>query len=492
MSDLDDILVDRPDLADLVDQGKRAMLEYILQVEQERDAAQVRARSRTPIGDSRTTHAPPSSDPRGKKRSQRKRTGRKPGGQKGHAGHRLEPVEKPDAVVEHPVDACTSCGHDLRQQAAEGFSAHQVFELPHMPLHITEHRCAEKTCPHCQSKQRAAPPPGAEQPTQYGPRLAALAIFLHIQHFIPLARTSDIIATLTGHRVSEGWISTCRRRAAIRLERFTTAVKQSLRAAPSVCCDETGFRFSGRRFWLHVCCTLTLTFLLCHRRRGAEATTAMDVLPQYTGVAVHDHWSPYFSFTNCEHAVCNEHLVRELDGVHAREDARWALRLKIVLYDGLRLKRDYHHHGQSIPRHAITAITKRYRKWIEIGCAATPEPRPIPNARGRPKRGKTLALLDRLRDRETETLRFLHDPHVPWSNNQAEQDIRPAKTLLKIIGGFRTETGAQEFCTIRSYLSTTGKNDVHPFDAISMALAGQPWLPPAHAIGTVLDEQIAA
>jgi len=490
MSSLDDIFAWRPDLKELAEQGMLALLEHILRLEQTCDAA--RAHARTPVGDSRTTHAPPSSDPRGKKRSQRKRTGRKPGGQKGHAGHRLEPVDNPDTVVKHRLAACASCGHDLRQQTADGYTAHQVFELPNMPLQVTEHRCAEKTCPQCQTRQRATPPPGAEQPTQYGPRLAAFAIFLHIQHFIPLKRTGDIIATLTGHRVSDGWISACRRRAATALKPFTTAVKQRLREAPSVCCDETGFRFAGRRFWLHVCCTLTLTVLLCHRKRGGEATAAMGVLPGYTGVAVHDHWSPYFGFTTCDHAVCNEHLVRELDGVQQRGDARWPLRLKIILYDGLKLKRDYHHHGQSIPPKAIEAITRRYRKWIRIGYEATPEPLPVPRARGRPKRGKTLALLDRLRHHEAATLRFLHDPHVPWSNNQAEQDIRPAKTLLKIIGGFRTEAGAQEFCVIRSYLSTTGKNAVHPFDAISMALAGEPWLPPTHASSASSDELAAA
>ena len=154
MSSIDAIVAERPDLAALVQRGTLALLEYILQVEQERDAARAHARTRTPIGDSRTTHAPPSSDPRGKKRSQRKRTGRKSGGQKGHAGHRLEPVEKPDAVVEHTLDTCGACGHDLRQQAADNFSVHQVFELQHMPLFITEHRCAEKSCPHCQTAQR--------------------------------------------------------------------------------------------------------------------------------------------------------------------------------------------------------------------------------------------------------------------------------------------------------------------------------------------------
>jgi len=475
MSELDSILADRADLAALVEEGTAALVACILRLEQERDAAL--ARKRTPIGDSRTTHAPPSSDPRGKKRSLRRRSGRKSGGQPGHAGHRLEPVAEPDRVVEHALETCTHCGHNLRRQAVTGTSVHQIFDLPQMPLQVTEHRCEKKTCPHCQRTGRAKPPPGAEQPTQYGPRLSALAVYLHIGHFVPLARTAHIIKTLTGHHLSEGWISTCRRRTATCLTPFITALTDALYASPSVCCDETGFRFAGARYWMHVCSTLTLTLLLCHRRRGTEATEAMGVLPGYTGVAVHDHWSPYFTFTDCDHAVCNEHLVRELEGVVARDGGRWAQNLKKVLYDGLKLKEQYHHNGQLIPADRITPLTRRYRKWIRAGYAATPEPPSTPHARGRPKRGKTLALLDRLHHHETATLRFLHNPEVPWSNNQAERDIRPAKTLLKIIGGFRTETGAQEFCTVRSYLSTTAKNGIHPFEAISDALAGRPWLP---------------
>lgn len=490
MNGLDALLAGRADLAALVDQGPAALVARILQLEQERDAAL--AHTRTPIGDSRTTHAPPSSDPRGKKRSLRRRSGRKSGGQPGHAGHRLEPVAKPDRVVEHALEACTQCGHDLRRQAVEGTFVHQVFDLPQMPMQVTEHRCEQKTCPHCQKTERALPPPGAEQPTQYGPRLAALAVYLHIGHFVPLARTAHIITTLTGHQVSEGWINTCRRRTAARLKPFITAVTDALYAAPSVCCDETGFRFAGARYWMHVCCTLTLTLLLCHRRRGTDATEAMGVLTGYTGVAVHDHWSPYFTFTDCDHAVCNEHLVRELEGVVVRDDARWARNLKNVLYDGLTLKEQYHHNGQPIPTDTINALIRRYRKWIRSGYAATPEPPPTPNARGRPKRGKTLALLDRLRHHEEATLRFLHDPEVPWSNNQAERDIRPAKTLLKIIGGFRTETGAQEFCVVRSYLSTTAKNGIHPFDAISDALAERPWLPEVATEHGRMNDQVAA
>lgn len=477
MSWLEELRVARPDLAVLVDQGPEALVRRLLEVERERDAARA-APARGPIGDSRTTHAPPSSDPRPKPRSQRRKTGKKPGGQPGHTGHRLEPVAKPDHTVVHPVTVCADCGHDLAAAPASDTIAHQVFELPKLPLVVTEHRMERKLCPCCATTTTAQPPAGAEQPTQYGPRLAGLAVYLHVGHFVPLERTADIIEVLTGRRVSEGWISACQERVSDRLDPFIAAVTACLRAAKNLCCDETGFRFAGKRFWLHVCCTALLTLMRCHRRRGTEGTTALGVLPGYTGNATHDHWAPYFRFETCTHSVCNEHHVRELDGVSERDGQGWSERMKIILYDGLDLKRRYHDHDQDIPLADIAALTTRYRRCLRDGYAATPKPQPDPTrTRGRPKRGKTLALLDRLRDRQAETLRFLHDRHVPWSNNQAERDIRPMKIQQKISGGFRTEAGAIGFCRIRSYLSTTTKNGIDPCDAIAQALARKPWLP---------------
>ncbi len=479
MSALTDIRSSRPDLAVLIDQGMEAVIVRLLEVERERDAARA---AKSPIGDSRTTHAPPSTDPRPKPRSQRRKTGRKTGGQFGHPGHRLEPVAEPDHTIVHAVTICSECRQDLTEIATTDVIAKQVFELQKMPLVITEHRCESKLCPCCATTTTAAAPTGAEQPTQYGPSLAGLAVYLHVGHFIPLERTADIIEILTGRRVSEGWICACQERVSGRLDPFINAITATLRAAKAVCCDETGFRFAGKRFWLHVCCTALLTLMLCHRRRGAEGTTALGVLTGYTGVAIHDHWSPYFGF-GCDHGVCNEHHVRELDGVAERDGQAWAERMKIVLYDGLELKHRHHDKGRNIPGKDIKAITKRYEQCLRDGYAVTPEPAssPLPK-RGRPKRGKTLSLLDRLRDRKREALRFLHDQNVPWSNNQAERDIRPMKIQQKVSGGFRTEAGAVEFCRIRSYLSTTAKNGVDPCDAIAMVLAGQPWLPLAPII----------
>ena len=256
MIDLAQVCARRPDLAQLVAQGTAALVARLLALEEELAAAR---RQRVPIGDSRTTHAPPSSDPRPKPRSERRKSQRPTGGQPGHPGHRLEPVAQPDAVVQHPVKHCRGCGLDRSQRLADALIKHQVFDLPKTPLRVTEHHMECKCCPQCAVVTRASPPPGAEQPTQYGPRLAAFAIFLSTVHFVPLQRVTDVIAQLTGRRVSAGWIVTCHTRLAAQLQPFLTAVTKLLRAAPVVCCDETGFRFAARRFWLHVCCTAALT-----------------------------------------------------------------------------------------------------------------------------------------------------------------------------------------------------------------------------------------
>jgi transposase len=474
MITLPEVLARRPDLAALAAQGPAALIGRILELEQEVAAAQ---RRRVPIGDSRTTHAPPSSDPRPKPRSQRRKSQRRPGGQPGHPGHRLEPTPTPDRIERHAVDRCGACDLDLREQPVLQVRKHQVFDLPPTPLVVTEHQMEAKRCPRCAAVTQAPPPPGAEQPTQYGPRLAAFVIYLHSAHFLPLQRITELLAQMTGHLLSEAWIKTCQARLSARLDSFIFAVIEALHAAQAVCCDETGFRFLGRRFWLHVCCTATLTLLGCHRRRGAEGIDALGILPTYPGIAVHDHWPPYFK-SSCQHAVCNEHHIRELAAVSEAAGQTWALEMQKVLYAALEVKRRYHGAGQPIPPDQIATLTSRYEACLQAGYTANPEPPTLgPPKRGRRRRGKILSLLDRLRDRQRETLRCLHDPQVPWCNNQAERDLRPMKGQQKISGGFRTEQGAIDFCRIRSYLSTLQKNHLNLFDGIVQALAGQPWLP---------------
>lgn len=163
MITLADILTSRPDLAALIKQGIEAVIARQLEVERERDAARA---AKSPIGDSRTTHASPSTDPRPKPRSQRRKTGRTTGGQPGHPGHRLEPVAKPDHTIVHAVTVCSQCRPDLSATPTADVIAKQVFGLQKLPLVVTEHRCESKRCPGCATTTTTtAAPAGAEQPT---------------------------------------------------------------------------------------------------------------------------------------------------------------------------------------------------------------------------------------------------------------------------------------------------------------------------------------
>jgi len=102
-----------------------------------------------------------------------------------------------------------------------------------------------------------------------------------------------------------------------------------------------------------------------------------------------------------------------------------------------------------------------------------------PRAAGR-KQSKARNLLERLRDRQAEILRFTVDLSVPFTNNGSERDLRPVKTQLKISGCHRATTGATHWLRVRGYISTVRKHGDDVLTALRDAITGQPWTPPAH------------
>lgn len=481
---LDDLAHARPDLAQVMKRGMAAAMSLIMSLEARLHEVGIRFQKskRVPFPNSRTSHNPPSLDPRPKTRSLRKKSGKKSGGQPGHAGHRLEPVATPDVVIDHPVTECGQCEANLKAEPVLDFTRRQVFDLPQIRLEVTEHRCERKTCPTCATITTAEAPKGAEQPTQYGLRLSALAVYLSVGHFVPVARTCDIIQTVTGSRPSQGWVLECQKRVSQRLDGFMDRVKDLLRRAKSVCCDETGFRFCAERFWLHVCSTALLTCLMVSRSRGAKAIREMGILGNIRQTAIHDHYHSYFTM-DCMHGMCNAHHLRELTYVHEELGQGWAKCMIQVLLDGKALKEQYHPCGKPVPEAKVQSITSRYRRALTAGRAVNPEPPPPRKpTKGRIARSKPLNLLNRLREHEEDTLRFLIDPAVPWDNNQAERDLRMGKVQQKVSGGFRTEAGAVIFARCRSYLDTMRKNKMDVISGIMLALQGSAWKPSARHV----------
>lgn len=424
---------------------------------------------------------PPSSDGYTKPspKSQRKKTGRKSGGQKGHPGSTLAPVAKADFTVIHSLKLCPcGCGANLEKQALLRHDKRQVFDLPLQKLEVTQHQVEVKLCPNTGREVSASFPAGVKARTQYGQRFNAMLVYLRSQQFIPFERSAQMVRDLFGCDVSEGTIQAALRAAFDGLEGFETRVKDLIAQAPIAHADESGLRVAKKLHWLHVASTKTLTWYGVHAKRGGEAIRFFGLLPRFAGKLIHDCFSPYFELA-CAHGLCNEHLNRELVFLHEVLHQKWAKSMLDLLH---RMHRSVTAcAGRAGPFASLrrASWTRKYRACLSRGFAQNPIPRNRkgPKRRGRPKHTKAQNLLLRLRTHESFVLAFLNDSRVPFTNNQGEQDIRMMKVQQKISGCFRTYQGAQTFARIRSYLSTVRKNQRDVFSEIVNLFAGQPFIP---------------
>jgi transposase len=437
---------------------------------------------------SENSSKPPSSDGYAKpKRTTSLRTpGQKPrGGQPGHGGDTLARVTLPDRIEVHPVVACGQCGASLADVAVTAQEERQVFDLPAIRIEVTAHWVEVKTCPGCGAETRGVFPAGVSGPGQYGPGVKTWATYFQTQHFVPVERTAQIIEDLTGQRVAEATLMKAQRECAAAIAPATAAIKAQLRDAAVVHFDESGLRVEGQLQWLHVASTARLTDYTVHGQRGQAAMDAAGILPGFAGRGMHDHWKAYFAYTDCRHALCNAHPLRELKFIHEQYGQGWAETLATLLVEIKTTVDAAQADGQSaLPAAAVVAFEHRYEAALQAGYRVNPRPPPPPvgasgKKRGRPAQPPPLNLLDRLRDFKTETLVFMHDFRVPFDNNLAERDVRMVKVKQKVSGGFRTAEGARGFAQLRGYLSTARKQAVNVFTAIHDAFAGRPLIPTA-------------
>ena len=114
----------------------------------------------------------------------------------------------------------------------------------------------------------------------------------------------------------------------------------------------------------------------------------------------------------------------------------------------------------------------QYQELVAQGKAANPLPETIKKKRGRKKKGKILALIERLEQHKVSVCLFANDFSVPFDNNQAERDIRMVKVKTKVSGCFRTEDGAKDYLKIMSYVGTAHKHGFNAYEAIKNAFSG--------------------
>jgi hypothetical protein len=305
----------------------------------------------------------------------------------------------------------------------------------------------------------------------------AVGCYLLVAQHLPVERAARLLADVLGAPVAAGTLAGLVGQAADSLRApggFVEQVRAQLRHAEVANFDETGARVAGRLHWVHSASTATWTWQTVHPKRGVEAMDAAGILPGFAGVAVHDGWSPYRHYRMAAHALCGAHLLRELDAVADQPRQGWAAGMRELLTDALAATDQARAAGTSgVHDQARDRLHARYRRLLADGHAANP-----PRAgRGRRARSPAARLLARLDTHHAEVLRFLEDLRVPFTNNQAERDLRMVKLQQKISGCWRTQPGAHAFLAVRSYLSTARKQDMNPLDVLGQLFGGHPWLP---------------
>jgi transposase len=429
----------------------------------------------------RNSSKPPSSEGLAKPapRSLRGKSGRRPGRPKGQPGTTMQMTDRPDAVITHEPGACAGCGKSLPGAPAASTERRQVIDLPKdIRAVVTEHRIISRRCP-CGTVTAGAAPHGVMAPVQYGPRITAVCAYLWHGQFLSRSRTCEAVSELFGIPVSEGAVAGMIKRIAGKLGGTLNAIGRALAAAPVAHFDETGFRVAGKLAWVHSASSGKFTLITVHPKRGRAGMDAAGVLPLFTGIAVHDCWSPYDTYAGLAgHALCNAHALRELQAVtDAAPGGAWcwagqaadALRdMKRLADASLATDGTLDHVDQG----KLAELRHRYHSALMIGKNHTA-------ARAGPLMRKHHALATRLLDRQDDYLRWTSDPTVPFDNNAAEREIRMGKLRIKISGCMRSLAGAEAFCAIRSYLATAAKHGIGKLAALTQAATGTPWIPAA-------------
>lgn len=414
---------------------------------------------------SKNSSKPPSADPN-RTKSPRISTGRKPGGQPGHGGTTLQPVPEPDEIKIIPIDKSTL---PPGQYQEAGYESRQVIDLD-ISKFVTEWQAQVLT--DSQGKRYVAPfPEGVNRPVQYGIGVKIHSVYMSQHQLIPYNRIEEHFQEQLQIPVSNGSIGNFNKEAYDRLEGFDEWLRKQLILSPLVHVDETGINIGGVRRWFHNVSNDLYTCFYPHPKRGGEAMDEMGILPEFQGIMCHDHWKPYFNY-GATHALCNAHHLRELERAWEMDGQQWAEQMSLLLKE---INRATHEAGGRLEAQASEHYRKRYRDLLheaEKECPA-PDETDRKGRRGKIPRSKSRNLLERLRNYESDVLRFMDDAAVPFSNNQAENDLRMTKVQQKISGCFRSMDGAKIFCRIRSYLSTCRKHSLSASKSLRLLFEGK-------------------
>ena len=383
----------------------------------------------------------------------RKRKG-KPGAKPGHPGHcRPSPVQI-DRHEEHRLAVCPDCGGPL--QRCQRPRTRIIVDIPEaIRPEATEHTIHRDYCPGCRKHVEPVVPDALPQAT-IGHRAVALTAWLHYGLGVTIDQIVDIMGCHLQTRLSPGGMVAIWQRLAHILEAWYQQIAEQARQSAVLHADETGWRVQGLTYWLWCFTSQKTCFYLVDRSRGSPALQKF-FLEAFDGVLVRDFWAPYDSLTVGDHQCCLVHLLRELEKVDQHnQTAVWlafAKKLRRLLRDGIRLRK----------RPDFTPDAYRARSH-RLDC------RLIELAEGTYDDGDAQRLANRLSKYRDSIFTFLDYQEVPFENNHAERQIRPAVVLRKNSQSNRSARGAATQSVLMSVYRTLKLRGHDPLAVMVAAL----------------------
>lgn len=418
---------------------------------------------------SQNSHKPPSSDGFKKKPALEKKRGNKSGGQVGHPGKTLKMVEKPDLTVVHHAEKCVKCEREFNSEdVGKIVGRRQVFDIPPPKLEVVEHQLGEIICRG--KKQFGKFLEGVENVVQYGVRIRALSVLLNNDYRIPYLKLENLFADLYGCSFNQSTAVVANERWGEKLEPIEQEIKGLITASEAVNFDETGGRVANKLPWFDTACTELYSYLFVHEKRGTEALDRrQSVIKDFENWAVHDCYGSYFKFEDCRHAICNAHILRELENLK-EQGRKWADSMKKLLPEMLERSEK------------ATKVLKNKKSWeakyakiCEQADEEEPPPKPPPEGkRGKATNSDGRNLLNRLRKHQTGVPAFAFEKEVPFTNNQAERDLRCLKVKQKVSNSFRKKKGAENYARIQGFIETVRKHKLNVYEQLTNIFEGMP------------------
>lgn len=429
---------------------------------------------------SQNSSKPPSSDTYQKPtpKSLRQSTGRKAGGQEGHEGHSITYSLAPDEIIKHIPTQCEACpNRELCAQNARLTATGYVIDAVNQ-IKIEEHQAFQCICVLTNETLSAGMPDGITSSVQYGAGVRAMVTTLYTRGVVSIGRIAEYMDGL-GIPISEGTIANIIEDCVDRVYSTRDRIYEAIIESDIAHFDETGVRAAEKLHWGHVASTDKYTYIYVEEKRGKVGMNAGGILPLFRHTGVHDCFSPYFTYKFMRHALCNDHVQRELQSVTDNQKQPWAEAMSKLFYNMEDIKQTDLAKGVNCPSpETLESVNRKYDAILARARLENALPEPDTPAKsdkgGQPvKNKKTAALINRLATRKGEYCLFFEDYTVPRSNNQAERDFRMFKVKLKVSGCFRTLLGADDYAILMSYIGTAKKHGVNAFTAILRAFQGQ-------------------